>query len=84
MLVAVCHVFCCRIEKSLALEHGSLLDNCAYVIIIDFTFWELQSADATLTNDFFRIRVWFVRLLLIWARLKQFVFEFDCVRQFPR
>ena len=63
MLVAERHVFSCRIEKSFTLEHGALLNNCTYVIIIDFTLWELQSADATLANDFLIILKVFVGLL---------------------
>ena len=45
------------------MEHGALLNYCTYVIIIDFTLWELQSADATLANDFLIILKVFVGLL---------------------
>ena len=84
VLVAVRHIFRCCIEKSFTLKHNPLLNNCSYVIIIDFALRELQSADTALTNDFFGVWREIVRLLLIWAGLKQFVFEFDCVWQFPR
>ena len=65
MLVAVRHVFRCCIEKGFALKDGPLLNNCTYVIVIDFALWELQSTDAALAYHFFGVREELVRFLLI-------------------